>query len=419
MNSTINHCTVIFLFVFASSCFGCQEKPQKDPFYVDPEAVELLNNATNVSTQDEMPSDKPTIPRVKSIDQNSIQLSGLDLIFREVNFDNPIDGRFSIYVSETEITNEMYADYLADTNRIRDDSELEAASKVGTYSTASRMVSIRDSDSLWKENQIPEGREEHPVSLLSYNQVENFCKWIKEKYELDGIVRLPTEAEWLVAAYGSDRKYPWGDEELEWNGKSTEPVRSHPELRTPDGLYGMWGNVSELVLSPSNGYGGIIPNNYEPIITCWQGPSYLVEEIAGKAPQPRQDYWGYTHSRTSVSDDMGFRVVFVPKDLPIDSKLEAQIIGEWKLNSGIVISTLIFKRDKTFSATRTDNSKILSKSQKGLWGVDVRPNWLIAVYGVIGKVDDNSYEYNTGHPYQVVSPNRMISGSGEVFKRVD
>jgi hypothetical protein len=75
----------------------------------------------------------------------------------------------------------------------------------------------------------------------------------------------------------------------------------------------MWGNVSELILSNSDGYGGQIKDKYDPWICQWLGTSFKEDVIQGKGAQPRQDYWGDTHSLSSRSDEWGFRFVFVPK----------------------------------------------------------------------------------------------------------
>jgi formylglycine-generating enzyme required for sulfatase activity/predicted Ser/Thr protein kinase len=90
---------------------------------------------------------------------------------------------------------------------------------------------------------------DHPVSLVDWNQAQTYCQWAG----LD----LPTEAQWEKAARGpADRIWPWGSERptssmlntMESEIEDTVPVDSYPGSVSYYGLYGMSGNVWELVL---------------------------------------------------------------------------------------------------------------------------------------------------------------------------
>jgi formylglycine-generating enzyme required for sulfatase activity len=89
------------------------------------------------------------------------------------------------------------------------------------------------------------------VNTVPWEGANKFCKWLSHK--TGQTVRLPTEAEWELAARGPEaREFPWGHEELteRWtydpNSKeeyphlwSAPPVDAFPSNTTPDSVVGM------------------------------------------------------------------------------------------------------------------------------------------------------------------------------------
>jgi formylglycine-generating enzyme required for sulfatase activity len=123
------------------------------------------------------------------------------------------------------------------------------------------------------------GRGDHPVMNVSWADVQAFITWLSEQTGL--LFRLPSEAEWELAARGSEKiglkaNYWWADQfspdfanSMGVSGKdrwsNTAPVGSFPP--NPYGLFDMHGNVREWVAD------------------CWY-PSY---SDAGDGSAPRMD----------------------------------------------------------------------------------------------------------------------------------
>jgi formylglycine-generating enzyme required for sulfatase activity len=110
---------------------------------------------------------------------------------------------------------------------------------------------VRDRACNLSRRKFDERRAQHPVNCMVYDDAVVYCQFRGK--------RLPTAAEWQLAARGTDRRlYPWGNaepgEQLCWQGRrgydrwsraTTCPVGSFPAGASPYGVLDMSGNVAE------------------------------------------------------------------------------------------------------------------------------------------------------------------------------
>jgi sulfatase modifying factor 1 len=109
---------------------------------------------------------------------------------------------------------------------------------------------------VWVEGEPPEGRVDHPVALVRYDDAAAYCEWLAAV--TGRLFRLPTEAEWEKSARGGaeSNRYPWGDrldpgmanflaDPAERLSRGTTPCRMFPP--NGYGLFDMAGNVWEWV----------------------------------------------------------------------------------------------------------------------------------------------------------------------------
>lgn len=95
----------------------------------------------------------------------------------------------------------------------------------------------------WESGKFKQGQEKYPVVYVSYEDMQAYSKWAQK--------RLPTQAEWQLAAQGQDkRKWPWGDE---FHGTYCNnsfdrptPVDAFAKGLSPCGAFDMVGNVWQM-----------------------------------------------------------------------------------------------------------------------------------------------------------------------------
>ena len=110
----------------------------------------------------------------------------------------------------------------------------------------------------WEGKNFPEGKDNEPVTHVTWYDAANFCQWAKKE--------LPSEKLWERAARGKEgHEYPWGNT-FQKNmanlsgkpGSKSKPVAvgSFPKGVSPEGVHDLIGNVWEWVNDDYQPYKG-------------------------------------------------------------------------------------------------------------------------------------------------------------------
>lgn len=161
----------------------------------------------------------------------------------------------------------------------------------------------RKSPTHFRNRTYPDGKADHPVVFVSWDDAKAYCEWAGK--------RLPTDVEWEKAARGTDgRDYPWGDEfdvnrvnsPVRWKSLNMEgdtlPVGAFEGGKSPYGLYDMSGNVWEWTDSWYSQYPG----------NTWPSENYgeLYKTLKGGS------WWDCSYYQCGVSAPVFNRSYFKP-----------------------------------------------------------------------------------------------------------
>lgn len=127
----------------------------------------------------------------------------------------------TFYIDKYEVTNRQFRTFLQETRYQGRPS--------GKWLTDAKMRSMPD---------------DAPAVYVSYHDAEAYAMW--------ALKRLPTEAQWELAARSVDgRRHPWGDQPPRWSRprkfRQLDPVGNFPEDVSPFGVFDLAGNAEEWV----------------------------------------------------------------------------------------------------------------------------------------------------------------------------
>ena len=171
-------------------------------------------------------------PRMTEYDRNMVLVPGTDFAYSVSAYDNfipyPATGNYthkidSFLIDRFPVTNEQYYEFIS----------------ASGYRPADTTRYLRH----WEYGIYKPGTEKYPVVYVGYDDIRAYAKWAGK--------RLPTEAEWQLAAQGQDKRlWPWGNEfhATFCNnafGKST-PVDAFSKGASPYGVMDLVGNVWQV-----------------------------------------------------------------------------------------------------------------------------------------------------------------------------
>ena len=178
-------------------------------------------------------------------------------------------------IARCAVSNAQYAGFVDDDGYLRPEFWSEAGWRWLRQSRAQAPRYWRKQDGLWQQRcfdaWVPLPLRE-PVIHVNWHEAQAYCRYAGR--------RLPSEAEWEMAAAGSGRgakrRYPWGDatpdaRRANLEGSAPAPVDALPAGASAHGCRQLIGNVWEWTDTNFGPYPGFEPDPYKEYSQPWFG----------------------------------------------------------------------------------------------------------------------------------------------------